>query len=196
MKQNKVQRNGVLLLVLAIILFVCACTPQKQFEVVYPESLLRFSQTDAETIAEMYRADKTFCQDAYVRGKDAVLIVTQEQFGNLQRDNEQKMQKIRDDLSAINMGYWLEESGDYTSFKLYCDENIPVLLNLITLQGLSGYYAVAQVLQGNEDWSVEITVVNCHTNKTVAQFRYPGETGSYGAEEWAESYKVDEATGG
>ena len=194
MKQNKVQRNGVLLLVLTIILFVCACTPQKPSEVVLPKSLLNYSQTDAETMLETYRADKTICQDAYVRDEDLVLVVTQEQFESLWQENEQMMQSFRDGL-AEEEGYWLEESGDYTAFKIYCDENVPMILNLKILQGMSGCYGIAQVLKGNMDWSVEVTVVNCHTNKVVASFVCPG-VGGYDAEDWAESYKVDETADG
>ena len=56
--------------------------------------------------------------------------------------------------------------------------------------GVTSMYALNGIIEsGNSDWSVEVTIENCHTGNAVAQGVLPDDSITFGQEEWEASYE-------
>ncbi len=51
------------------------------------------------------------------------------------------------------------------------------------------YFILNNILKtNNQDWQVNLKIINCHTNKVVAEGTLPRDTIKYGGLEWNNSY--------
>ena len=51
--------------------------------------------------------------------------------------------------------------------------------------GVTVSYGLNQILKyNNPNWSVEIEIINCHTNKQVVKISIPNDSVKIGEEEW------------
>ena len=61
---------------------------------------------------------------------------------------------------------------------------------MASMVGLVTYFGILQIFTtGDSNWSVEVTVYNCHTGKQVSSAVMPEGGFSIGDEEWKISYE-------
>lgn len=180
-----------LLIPVMILCYVgCASEPEEQekvTEIIIPQSYLTFVDAGAEDTAQSYRE---YCMDSEVKNADVVLRVTESQKEDIFQMNQDYIDKTLKKFTDENPEYSYQLSEDYSSIVYTYDENIDEFLQTQLLMGVTSMYALNGIIDNNTaDWSVEITIKNCHTNKIVAQGKLPKDTLSFGEDEWKESYE-------
>lgn len=181
---------GLLILILILCSGGCVGEPtdtEKMTEIVIPASYLQFAGADAEDTAESYRE---YCTDSDVRDMDVVLEVTDSQKDDIMQMNQDFIDKTLDEFKDVNSEYSYELADDYSSIVYTYDEKIDASLQAQLLMGVTSMYALNGIIENNTaEWSVKITIENCHTGKTVAHGELPEDTVSFGESEWRESYE-------
>lgn len=131
-----------------------------------------------------------YCTDVRQEGDDFVLEVTQEQKEALTARNRENMDEILSEVQEADPEYAVELSDDYSEAVYQYDENIDSNLQAKLLLSMTTIYALNGIIEtGDADWSVRVSIVNCHTGKTVAQATLPEETITFGQSEWQASYE-------
>jgi hypothetical protein len=83
-----------------------------------------------------------------------------------------------------------EEKDDFSGVVYRYDESIESGVQAKMLMGVTSMYALNGIIEsGNSDWSVEVTIENCHTGNAVAQGVLPDDSITFGQEEWEASYE-------
>lgn len=156
-------------------------------EIVIPASYLQFVGADAKDAAESYRE---YCTDSEVRDTDVVLEVTDSQKDDIIQMNQDFIDRTLDEFKDGNPEYSYELADDYSSIVYAYDEKINASLQAQLLMGVASMYALNGIIKNNTtEWSVKITIENCHTGKTVAHGELPEDTVSFGKNEWGKSYE-------
>ncbi len=144
---------------------------------------------DPQEQLEAIEADGTATFDA-ARIEDGGLVLTATP-GQLETYRascrEQRDAWVGDFLEAGD-GYAFEASDDGRSLAFFCDESIGPVVSGKAFLGVTAMYAMEQVLDGDPDWSVEITVINCHTKSEVGRVTLPDGELTLTQEMWERSY--------
>lgn len=182
--------SGLFILTLIFITSGCAKTAQDTENItqriVIPASYLQFAGADAEDTAESYRE---YCEGSEVSDQDVVLDVTDRQKSIIMQMNQDYIDNTLAEFEDANSGYSYELADDYSSIVYAYDEKIDSSLQAQLLMGVTSMYALNGIFENNTGkWSVELTVKNCHSGKTVAYGILPEDTLSFGENEWEESY--------
>ena len=83
-----------------------------------------------------------------------------------------------------------EEKDDFSGVVYRYDESIESGVQAKMLMGVTSMYALNGIIESeNSDWSVEVTIENCHTGNAVAQGVLPDDSITFGQEEWEASYE-------
>lgn len=156
-------------------------------QIVIPSSLLTFAGVDLQDSIEEF---ESYCTSVTTDAGDMVIEVTEEQRSSLINKNIENINSISEEVEAANPEYSCELSSDYSKAVYKYDENIDQTLQAKILVALTTNYALNEILEtNNSDWSIDISVVNCHTNNTVAQVTLPEQTITFGQDEWTASYE-------
>ena len=94
-------------------------------------------------------------------------------------------------LEEANKNYKSEISDDYTSVKLYFDENIDEYTYTKIMTATVNFCGINYILENRtKDWHIDWEVINCHTNKTVVKYKIPDDKkNTFGKAEWDKSYE-------
>lgn len=201
--KNKKVKHLLPAILLAAIAFACtACVgnpsdnlknvngdteQQETIEITLPGSLFEFANTDLQDNKEAF---EKYCTDVREVGDSLVLEVTEEQREALIEMNQKNIDDILDQVEEENAEYSCELSSDYSKVVYKYDENIDGILQAKILVSLTSIYVMNGIIEtNNSDWSVDASIVNCHTGKTVVQGTFPGASLTFGEAEWKASYE-------
>lgn len=191
-------KKAAILLMTVLMLTACASEGQhvpsdndteehKVTEITIPESYLNFTGNDAEETAEDYKA---YCADAAVQDGNVVLEGDEQQKQEILEMNQDFINDALEDFQEENSQYSYELRDDFSSVVYRYDESIESVVQAKMLMGVTSMYALNGIIEsGNSDWSVEVTIENCHTGNVVAKGVLPGDSITFGQEEWEASYE-------
>lgn len=187
-------------ILLMAVMMLTACAPKGQHvpsdndteedkvsEITIPASYLEFTGNDAEETAEDYKA---YCTDATVQDGNVVLEVNEQQKQEILEMNQDFIDDALEDFQEENSQYSYELKDDFSGVVYRYDESIESGVQAKMLMGVTSMYALNGIIEsGNSEWSVEVTIENCHTGNVVAQGVLPDDSISFGQEEWETSYE-------
>lgn len=187
-------------ILLTAVMMLTACAPKGQhvpsdndteedkvIEITIPASYLDFTGNDAEETAEDYKA---YCTDAAVQDGNVVLEVNEQQMQEILEMNQDFIDDALEDFQEENSQYSYELKDDFSGVVYRYDESIESGVQAKMLMGVTSMYALNGIIEsGNSDWSVEVTIENCHTGNAVAQGVLPDDSITFGQEEWEASYE-------
>lgn len=193
----------MLAVLLAAVVFACAACaespseeqnnineetePQETIEITLPGSLFEFANTDLQDNKEAF---EEYCTDVREVGDSLVLEVTEEQREALIEMNQKNIDDILDQVEEENSQYSYELRDDFSGVVYRYDESIESVVQAKMLMGVTSMYALNGIIEsGNSDWSVEVTIENCHTGNAVAQGVLPGDSITLGEQAWEASYE-------
>lgn len=190
-------------ILLMAVMMLTACAPKGQHvpsdndteedkvtEITIPASYLDFTGNDAEETAEDYKA---YCTDAAVQDRNVVLEVNEQQKQEILEMNQGFIDDAVEDFQEENLQYSYELKDDFSGVVYRYDESIESGVQAKMLMGVTSMYALNGIIEiGNSEWSVEVTIENCHTGNVVAQGVLPDDSISFGQEEWETSYEQDD----
>lgn len=201
--RNKKRCYLMLAVLLAAVVFACAACaespseeqnnineetePQETIEITLPGSLFEFANTDLQDNKEAF---EEYCTDVREVGDSLVLEVTEEQREALIEMNQKNIDDILDQVEEENSQYSYELRDDFSGVVYRYDESIESVVQAKMLMGVTSMYALNGIIEsGNSDWSVEVTIENCHTGNAVAQGVLPGDSITLGEQAWEASYE-------
>lgn len=187
-------------ILLMAVMMLTACAPRGQHvpsdndteedkvsEITIPASYLEFTGNDAEETAEDYKA---YCTDATVQDGNVVLEVNEQQKQEILEMNQDFIDDALEDFQEENSQYSYELKDDFSGVVYRYDESIESGVQAKMLMGVTSMYALNGIIEsGNSEWSVKVTIENCHTGNVVAQGVLPDDSISFGQEEWETSYE-------
>ena len=187
-------------ILLMAVMMLTACAPRGQHvpsdndteedkvsEITIPASYLEFTGNDAEETAEDYKA---YCTDATVQDGNVVLEVNEQQKQEILEMNQDFIDDALEDFQEENSQYSYELRDDFSGVVYRYDESIESGVQAKMLMGVTSMYALNGIIEsGNSEWSVKVTIENCHTGNVVAQGVLPDDSISFGQEEWETSYE-------
>ena len=190
-------------ILLTAVMMLTACAPKGQHvpsdndteedkvtEITIPASYLDFTGNDAEETAEDYKA---YCTDAAVQDRNVVLEVNEQQKQEILEMNQGFIDDAVEDFQEENLQYSYELKDDFSGVVYRYDESIESGVQAKMLMGVTSMYALNGIIEsGNSEWSVKVTIENCHTGNVVAQGVLPDDSISFGQEEWETSYEQDD----
>lgn len=156
-------------------------------EITIPASFLQFTGNDVQESALGYEA---YCTNAQVSGEDVVLQVTEQEKADLIKMNQDFIDDALADFTVENPQYSYELKEDFSRVTYRFDENIDPTVMASLLIGVTSMTVLNGIIENNEsDWSIEVIIENCHTNKIVAEGTLPQDTIAFGESEWQQSYE-------
>lgn len=187
-------------ILLMAVMMLTACAPKGQHvpsdndteedkvsEITIPASYLEFTGNDAEETAEDYKA---YCTDAAVQDGNVVLEVNEQQMQEILEMNQDFIDDALEDFQEENSQYSYELKDDFSGVVYRYDESIESGVQAKMLMGVTSMYALNGIIEsGNSEWSVKVSIENCHTGNVVAQGVLPDDSISFGQEEWETSYE-------
>ena len=187
-------------ILLMAVMMLTACAPKGQHvpsdndteedkvsEITIPASYLEFTGNDAEETAEDYKA---YCTDATVQDGNVVLEVNEQQKQEILEMNQEFIDDALEDFQEENSQYSYELKDDFSGVVYRYDESIESGVQAKMLMGVTSMYALNGIIEsGNSEWSVKVSIENCHTGNVVAQGVLPDDSISFGQEEWETSYE-------
>ena len=129
-----------------------------------------------------------YCTSAVLTDEGISAELTEAQREHLVERNNRFISKFLDAYTAADSNYTCETDPEYRKLSFWFDEKIPITVEMSAVFGTVSGYCLNRILLNQTDWSVDITIYNCHTNKKVVSMTVPGYEGSFGAEEWEASY--------
>ncbi len=156
-----------------------------------PESYFKFTGETVESNASSLEGlGSEYVSSVNIVEESIQLTATEEQRDNLIERNEETAKNFLTEFSESSEVYSYKESVDYSSLEVYYDEKLAINTQLNAIFGVAAAYGLNQILQGNdEEWTVNIKIYNCHTQKLVVEMDIPQDEVSFGAEEWEKSYE-------
>lgn len=156
-------------------------------EITIPASYLNFISADANETAEGY---EEYCTKAEVQGQDVILKVTEQEKKDILEMNQDFADDVLEDFKSEDPEYSYVLKEDFGGVVYSYDENIESGVEARLLMGVTAMYALNNMIEEkSSDWSVEVTIENCHTGNIVATGVLPQDTISFGESEWEASYK-------
>lgn len=203
---NIIKKLGLFICVTVVAFSLCACqsktknddnkkTDEKTVKIVIPQSFLSIcghkTNKSIKKLAKEYNDNKEYCQKAYVKGNDIVLESTEDQIKYYIAVNDEVIEESIGVLEEANENYNCEISDDYTSVKLYFDENIDEYTYTKIMTATVNFCGINYILENRtKDWHIDWAVINCHTNKTVVKYKIPDDKkNTFGKTEWDKSYE-------
>ena len=117
-----------------------------------------------------------------------VIELTEFQKNKLIEQNNKYIETLSTDFSNANEKYHYEFNSDFNEVKYYIDENISSI-TYGKIGAITASYILNNILKtNNQDWQINIKIINCHTNKIVAEGTIPKDTIKFGKLEWKNSY--------
>lgn len=187
-----IQRAGVMLAagILCFSLAACGSVKAETKEIRLPESLILFSGSTAEETEKSYKElGKAYCTDAYVDGGGLVMVMTDQQVKNMLDYNNDWVEELTEKFEASGNGYEITGDSHYQSVDFSYDENMAANTQIETIYGIVAMYGMNYILTEDADWSVDVSIVNCHTGRTVAEGTLPEETLNFDNDDWRASYE-------
>lgn len=183
------------LLTIAISVLLCsACAVakptetkvEKTEEITIPASFIHFINSDAEKVATSY---EDYCAETIMKDGDVILSVTEKQKNKIVNMNCDFIDETIETLEDAAPEYSFELAEDYSSATYRYDENIDGILQAKLLLGITSMHVLNGILvTGNSDWSIEVTIMNCHNDNVVARGTLPDDTINLDDEIWEASY--------
>lgn len=156
-------------------------------EITIPASYLNFISANANETAEGY---EEYCTKAEVQGQDVILKVTEQEKKDILEMNQDFADDVLEDFKSEDPEYSYVLKEDFGGVVYSYDENIESGVEARLLMGVTAMYALNNMIEENSsDWSVEVTIENCHTGNIVATGVLPQDTISFGESEWEASYE-------
>jgi len=185
------------LLCLTVFLSACGAVPRTPDstpeEILLPASIFEFAGTDVAEEAEAFKElGSDYVTSARAAEEGVYLTVTREQRENLKERNNEYMSRFLERLVNDEAGdglyaYELSEAGDRIVYSF--DEQYSAWQQLFLIYTVPTYLGLNQALDGVTDWSVSLTIMNCHTGREVVTMNLPEEIPEYTEEEWEKSYE-------
>lgn len=187
-------KNRTVALLLLLVVSICGCNNVNKTEIasqfLIPNSYMEFANRSKEIEAQSYiNLGEEYCSDVKIVEEGIILLLNKEQKEKLITRNNKNLQSIKKELMDQNSKYKIDEDSNYKKVSLYFDEKVPTDLQTRLIGFYVCGYAVNSILlSGDTEWSVNIEIINCNTQKMVVSGTPPKETFSYGPKEWKESY--------
>lgn len=162
---------------------------QEIFSIIVPESYFSFTNTQIEENIESLKGlGNEYITSVKKENNTMVIEVTESQKNKLIERNNKYIETLSNDFSNANEKYHYEFNSDFSQLTYYFDEHIaPITQSKIG--SITASYILNNILKtNNQDWQVHIRIINCHTNKLVAEGTLPKDTIKYGETEWNNSY--------
>lgn len=160
------------------------------FTITIPESYFTFTNTQIdENIDSLKKLGNEYITNVKKENNTIILQMTESQKNNLIERNNKYIETLLNNFSNANEKYHYEFNSDFSELTYYFDENLSDTMQIKTVFGVAASYALNNILKtNNQNWSIHIKIINCHTNKTVAEGTIPEDTIKYGKQEWENSY--------
>lgn len=185
-------RKNKLLIALLILCTACTSTQKTEpyTEYLIPNSLISFTRVETdEYVDSMNELGNNYLLSAEKNSEGIEVKMTESQKQEFIKKNEGFVQDCIDDFTGQNELYSVVYD-DYSKLELYFDEHYEYITLLASMVGLVTYFGILQIFTtGDSNWSVEVTVYNCHTGKQVSSAVMPEGGFSIGDEEWKISYE-------
>lgn len=201
--RSLLRKKGIALLVIAIIFIIGSIFFTRQsydanlitnnkstIKITIPESYFNFvgSEIDEEIESLKELGNEYFTSVKKVNNA-MIIEITENQREKLIERNNEFIETLLKDFSNANKKYRYEVNSDFSELTYYFDENISSTLEFKTILGVTSSYIFNNILRtNNQDWQIHIKIINCHTNKIVAEGTLPKDTIQYGELEWSNSY--------
>ena len=117
-----------------------------------------------------------------------MIDVTESQKNKLIERNNEYIETLLNDFSNANDKYRYEFNSEFSELTYYFDENISTIMQGKIGSITAGYILNNIMKNNNQDWQIHLKIINCHTNKIVAEGTLPKDTIKYGELEWNNSY--------
>lgn len=159
------------------------------FSIIVPESYFSFTNTQIEENIESLKGlGDEYITSVKKENNTMVMEVTESQKNKLIERNNKYIETLSTDFSNANEKYHYKFNTDFSELTYYFDENIsPITQGKIS--AITASYILNNILKtNNQDWKVNLKIINCHTNKVVAEGTLPKDTIKYGELEWNNSY--------
>lgn len=159
------------------------------FSIIVPESYFSFTNTQIEKNIESLKGlGNEYITSVKKENNTMVIEVTESQKNKLIERNNKYIETLSNGFSNANEKYHYEFNSDFSDLTYYFDEHIaPITQGKIG--SITASYILNNILKtNNQDWQVHIRIINCHTNKLVAEGTLPKDTIKYGELEWNNSY--------
>lgn len=159
------------------------------FSIIVPESYFSFTNTQIEENIESLKGlGDEYITSVKKENNTMVMEVTESQKNKLIERNNKYIETLSTDFSNANEKYHYKFNTDFSELTYYFDENIsPITQGKIG--AITASYILNNILKtNNQDWQVNLKIINCHTNKVVAEGTLPKDTIKYGELEWNNSY--------
>ena len=153
-----------------------------------PYSLLKFSGMTTDEFINSCEEVHGYSVVDYVDG-DYIDIIISEDIEDIIHDNNIFVEDLIVEFTESSSEYYINGSDDYKSLDIGIDEYFDTDLLMKTLTGIISEYGYNQVLMGTTDWSVYVTVYNCHTGNIVNSGKIPYEEFEVTSELWEDSYR-------
>ncbi len=190
------------LVLLSVLLLLCSCSKnekeknenvektEKTEKYIIPESWLRFSgMTPEESLESLLKLGEDYYTDAIVSGNNLELMLTDRQRDNHIKRNDEYLNEIVATVSEANSLYRCVLDENYQKFEIHMDEKMSTYLQVTTLGMFALCYGQNYMFKNKtSEWSVDISIYNCHTGKLVISMTVPTDLGSWGDKEWEASY--------
>ena len=158
---------------------------------IIPESYFRFCNTDRDKAIQTYKElGEDYCTDAKAVDGDMYVYLTETQRYNLIERNDEYIDQLLDEFKKESEDYSYKCDDSYRKLTFFYDEKIEMTKEVNGVFGAAAGYGLNQILKYNDpNWSVEIEIINCHTNKQVVKINIPNDSVKIGDYEWQQSYK-------
>lgn len=156
-------------------------------EYLIPQSYFNFAGT--MTPDDFTGLGNEYCTDAEATDDGIVVYLTDTQRDNLIERNLENVKDAMTSFEEANELYSYSLSDDFKSVELRFDENLSddeagrALVASISTQALNQLLST-----GNPEWSVNVSVFNCHTGNLAVSGDLPADEFYLNAEAWERSY--------
>lgn len=180
------------LLLLCSLLCGCAGVEEESTEIcIIPVSYWAFSgMTPEEGVESFESLEEGYYTSVEVVEEGVQLELTKQQRDKLIQRNNEFIEELAEKFLSCNEEYRYVPDESYHQLAFYFDEKIPMITHVFSVYGIACTYGMNDILLNHtQDWSVDVSIYNCHTDQLVVSVQIPNESVTYGDEEWAKSYE-------
>ena len=167
----------------------CAAGTAAKNYTVIPESYYEyFGDTPGEDVASIRALGPDYCTRAYRKDGGIVIVANSRQRKNLRKRNDHLIKYYKDLFLEESSEYAIHSSPDFRHLEFVYDEKMDETTQNEAVRGLAYMYVLNQLIDGaGENWSLNITIRNCHTGKRIADVKIPGHAIDFSHADWNES---------
>lgn len=162
---------------------------EEVFSITIPKSYFDFTNTQIdENVNTLKNLGNEYITSVKTENSTIIIEMTESQKNKLIERNNKYIETLLNDFSNANEKYRYEFNSDFSELTYYFDENISAITQGKLVSIIAGYILNNILKTNNQDWKVHLKIINCHTNKVVAEGNLPKDTIKYGETEWNNSY--------